>query len=40
MLDAHLPTYGANLRKSVKEALAIATYRTQTAYPVVELRLV
>src|SRR5712692_4118526 len=39
VLDAHLPTYGATLRKSVKEALAIATYRTQTAYPVVELLL-
>src|SRR5947208_1401272 len=39
VLDAHLPTYGANLRKSVKEALAIATYRTQSAYPVVELLL-
>src|SRR2546425_7119620 len=37
VLDAHLPKYGANLRKSVKEALAIATYRTQRAYPVVEL---
>jgi hypothetical protein len=37
VLDAHLPKYGANLRKSVKEALAIATYRTQIAYPVVEL---
>ncbi len=39
VLDAHLPKHGANLRKSVKEALAIATYRTQTAYPVVELLL-
>jgi hypothetical protein len=39
VLDAHLPKYGANLRKSVKEALAIATYRSQTAYPVVELLL-
>jgi hypothetical protein len=39
VLDAHLPKQGANLRKSVKEALAIATYRTQTAYPVVELLL-
>jgi Transposase IS66 family len=39
VLDAHLPKYGANLRKSVKEALAIATYRTQGAYPVVELLL-
>ncbi len=37
VLDAHLPKQGANLRKSVKEALAIATYRSQTVYPVVEL---
>jgi hypothetical protein len=39
VLDAHLPKYGANVRKSVKEALAIATDRTQIAYPVVELLL-
>jgi Transposase IS66 family len=39
VLDAHLPKHGANLRKSVKEAMAIATYRTQTVYPVVELLL-
>ena len=39
LLDAYLPKYGANLRKSVKEALAIATYRSQTAYPVVSLLL-
>ncbi len=39
VLDAHLPKQGANLRKRVKEALAIATYRTQTAYPVVKLLL-
>jgi Transposase IS66 family len=39
VLDAHLPKHGATLRKSVKEALAIAAYRTQTAYPVVELLL-
>jgi Transposase IS66 family len=39
VLDRHLPKRGANLRKRVKEALAIATYRTQTAYPVVELLL-
>jgi Transposase IS66 family len=39
VLDAHLPKQGANLRKRVKEALAIATYRTQTAYPVVALLL-
>ena len=37
VLDAHLPTYGATLRKNVKEAMAI--YRTQTTYPVVELLL-
>jgi len=39
VLDAHLPKHGANLRKSVKDALAIAAYRTQTAYPVVKLLL-
>jgi hypothetical protein len=39
VLDGYLPKYGATLRKRVKEALAIATYRTQTAYPVVELLL-
>jgi hypothetical protein len=39
VLDAHLPTQGDTLRKRVKEALAIATYRTQTAYPVVQLLL-
>jgi hypothetical protein len=39
VLDAHLPKPGANLRKRVKEALAIATYRTQTTYPVVQLLL-
>jgi len=39
VLDVHLPKRGANLRKRVKEALAIATYRTQSAYPVVELLL-
>jgi Transposase IS66 family len=39
VLDRHLPTYGAPLRKSVKEALAIATYQSQTTYPVVELLL-
>jgi Transposase IS66 family len=39
VLDAHLPKHGSNLRKSVKEALAIATYRSQTAYPVVALLL-
>jgi hypothetical protein len=39
VLDKHLPKHGANLRKSVKEALAVAAYRTQTAYPVVALLL-
>jgi len=39
VLDAHLPTYGTNLRTRVKEALAIATYRTQITYPVVKLLL-
>lgn len=39
VLDRHLPKHGANLRTSVKEALAIATYRTQTAYPVLDLLL-
>jgi hypothetical protein len=39
VLDAHLPKHGANLRKSIKDALAIAAYRTQTAYPVVKLLL-
>jgi hypothetical protein len=37
VLDLHLPTLGATLRKRVKDALAIAAYRTQTAYPVVKL---
>jgi len=39
VLDVHLPKLGVNLRKRVKEALAIAAYRTQTTYPVVELLL-
>ncbi len=39
ILHAHLPKYGDDLRKRVKEALAIAAYRTQSAYPVVELLL-
>jgi hypothetical protein len=39
VLDKHLPTHADNLRKRVKEALAIATYRSQTAYPVVKLLL-
>jgi hypothetical protein len=39
LLDCHLPKLGGNLRKSVKEALAIAAYRTQTTYPIVDLLL-
>src|SRR6266480_2810334 len=39
VLDVHLPKLGVNLRKRVKEALAIAAYRSQTAYPVVALLL-
>ena len=35
VLDVHLPKLGVNLRKRVKEALAIAAYRTQSTYPVV-----
>jgi hypothetical protein len=37
VLDAHLPKLGDILRKRVKEALAIAAYRTQSSYPVVDL---
>jgi hypothetical protein len=39
VLDRSLPSQGVNLRRHIKEALAIATYRTQTTYPVVELLL-
>src|SRR5437588_5824192 len=39
VLDVHLPKLGVNLRKRVKEALAIASYRTQSIYPVVDLLL-
>jgi hypothetical protein len=39
VLDAHLPKLGHILRKRVKEALAIAAYRTQSSYPVVDLLL-
>jgi Transposase IS66 family len=39
LFDVHLPKHGATLRKCVKDALAIAAYRTQTAYPVVKLLL-
>jgi hypothetical protein len=38
-LASHLPKLGPQLRKSVKEALAIAAYRTQTTYPIVDLLL-
>jgi regulator of replication initiation timing len=37
LLDQHLPKLGAKPRKLIKDALAIAAYRTQTACPVVEL---
>jgi hypothetical protein len=37
VLDVHLPKLGVNLRKRVKEALAIAAYRTQTSYPIIDL---
>ena len=37
LLDEHLPHMGVQLRKLVKDGLAIAAYRTQTTYPVVEL---
>ena len=37
LLDEHLPKLGAKLRKLIKDGLAIAAYRTQTVYPVVEL---
>jgi Transposase IS66 family len=36
-LDEHLPKLGAKKRKLIKDGLAIAAYRTQTACPVVEL---
>jgi Transposase IS66 family len=39
VLDQQLPMYGTPLRKHVKEAMAIATYQRQTAYPVVKLLL-
>jgi regulator of replication initiation timing len=39
LLDSHLPKLGVNLRKRVKEALAIAAYRTQSTYPVTRLLL-
>jgi hypothetical protein len=39
LLDSHLPKLGVNLRKRVKEALAIAAYRTQSTYPITRLLL-
>src|SRR5260370_10794332 len=39
VLDVHLPKLGVILRKRVKEALAIAAYRTQTSFPIVDLLL-
>jgi hypothetical protein len=39
ILEKHLPKLGVNLRKRVKEALAIAVYRTQSTYPVTRLLL-
>jgi hypothetical protein len=39
LLDASLPAMGAVVRKSVKDALAIAAYHHQTSYPVVDLLL-
>src|SRR5713101_7559050 len=36
-LDQHLPKLGTKPRKLIKDALAIAAYRTQIACPVVEL---
>jgi hypothetical protein len=37
VLRRHLPPYGDRLRKSVKEAMAIARYRSQTTFPIVKL---
>ena len=37
VLRTHLPAYGDRLRKTVKEAMAIARYRSQTSFPVVKL---
>jgi hypothetical protein len=36
-LDQHLPKLGPKLRKQIKDALAIAAYRSQRAWPVIEL---
>jgi hypothetical protein len=38
-LDSHLPTMGPTVRKNVKDALAIAAYRSQTSFPIVDLLL-
>ena len=37
LLDEHLPKLGEKLCKLIKDGLAIAAYRTQTVWPVVEL---
>src|SRR2546425_6332574 len=37
LLDEHLPNLGTHPRKLIKDALAIASYRTQPSCPVVEL---
>jgi hypothetical protein len=39
LLDSHLPTMGPTVRKNVKDALAIAAYRSQTSFPIVDLLL-
>jgi hypothetical protein len=38
-LDEHLPKLGERLRKLIKDGLAIAAYRTQQTWPVVDLLL-
>jgi hypothetical protein len=38
-LSARMPKMGPTVRKNVKDAMAIAAYHTQTAYPVVSLLL-
>jgi hypothetical protein len=37
LLDTHLPKLGEKLRKLIKDGLAIAAYRSQTLWPVIEL---
>ncbi len=37
LLDKHLPRLGPKSRKLIKDSLAIVAYRSQTAWPVVEL---